>query len=176
MYDWPHSPSRLVTGPGSYMVTASTYHKVRLFDTNEKLDRLTQLLLENGDRLGWSINAWAVFENHYHVIAFNPEYNASVRRWMSTVHTKSSSFLNELDEAPGRRVWFSYRDTKLTFERSYYARLAYVHNNPVKHQLVKRARDYAWCSAGWFETRANPTLFKTVSSFPFDDVKIEDDF
>ena len=35
--------------------------------------------------------------------------------------------------------------------KSYLARLNYVHQNPVKHGLVRVANQYRWCSAAWLE-------------------------
>jgi putative transposase len=66
--------------------------------------------------------------------------------------------------------------TKLTFERSYLARLNYVHQNPVKHGLVKVANQYPWCSAAWFERTASPAAVKTIYSFKTDKLKIDDDY
>ena len=48
-------------------------------------------------------------------------------------------------------IWHNFWDTELTYEKSYLARLNYVHQNAVKHGLVARACQYRWCSAAWFE-------------------------
>jgi putative transposase len=76
----------------------------------------------------------------------------------------------------GRRVWFQYRDTPLTFEKSYYARLNYTHNNAVKHGLVQEATQYPYCSAAWFEQAAPRALYKKIESFKWDAVKVEDEY
>ena len=76
----------------------------------------------------------------------------------------------------GRQVWFNYWDTQLTFEKSYLARLSYVHQNAVKHGLVRQAHEYRWCSAAWFERTATPAHVKTIYGFKTDRVKIEDDY
>ena len=78
--------------------------------------------------------------------------------------------------SPGRQVWFNFRDTELTFEESYFARLNYVHHNAVKHGLVSVANQYRWCSAAWFERTATSAQVKTVYSFNYDRVSVEDDF
>ena len=67
-------------------------------------------------------------------------------------------------------------ETRLTFEKSYLARLNYVIKNPVKHGLVTLAEDYPWCSAGWFSENATSAFQKTVASFRIDRLKIEDDY
>ena len=84
--------------------------------------------------------------------------------------------MNRLDQSPGREVWFNFWDAKLTYERSYLARLNYVHQNAVKHGLVQVANRYAWCSASWFERTASLSAVKTIYSFKTDKLNIHDDF
>ena len=81
-----------------------------------------------------------------------------------------------MDDMIGRSVWFNFWDTKLTYERSYLARLNYVHQNPVKHGLVNVANQYRWCSAAWFERTAAPAMVKTIYGFKIDKLNIADDY
>jgi len=73
-------------------------------------------------------------------------------------------------------VWFNYSDTQLTYEKSYLARLNYVHQNAVKHGLVRLANEYRWCSAAWFECKATRAQVKTIYAFKTDRVNIDDDY
>ncbi|MEI8038649.1 MAG: hypothetical protein WCJ14_09680 [Verrucomicrobiota bacterium] len=115
--------------------------------------------------------------NHYHWIGKSPSSGAeSLGEWLGSVHRRSARFVNELDATPGRKVWHNYWETRLTFEKSYLARLHYVIQNPVKHGLVAVAADYPWCSAAWFSQNASPAFQKTVSAFKIDRLSIEDDF
>jgi len=54
--------------------------------------------------------------------------------------------------------------------------LNYVHQNAVKHRLVPVASQYPWCSAAWFEQTATRAQVKTIYSFKFDRLKIDDDY
>ena len=92
------------------------------------------------------------------------------------MHSDTAREVNKMDEAVGRKVWFNFWDTKLTFQRSYLARLNYVHQNAVKHGLVNVASQYDWCSAAWFERNALPSAVKTIYGFKTDELKIRDDF
>jgi len=92
------------------------------------------------------------------------------------LHAATARAVNELDHLPGRKVWFQYLETLLTNERSYFARLHYVHENAVHHAIVKNAANYPWCSAAWFERLARPAFRKTVLAFPCDTVKVPDAF
>ena len=77
---------------------------------------------------------------------------------------------------PGRDVWFNFWDAKLTHQYSYLARLNYVHQNAVKHGLVKVASQYPWCSAAWFERVASAAQVKTIYGLKTDRVNVHGDF
>jgi putative transposase len=137
---------------------------------------LERALLARAKRYQWQLEAWAVFPNHYHFLARRNDDSASLKRMLTHLHADSARELNRMDGQTGRTVWFNFWDTKLTNERSYLARLNYVHQNPVKHGLVPKANQYSWCSAAWFERTASPAMVKTIYSFKTDRLKIHDDF
>jgi putative transposase len=117
-----------------------------------------------------------VLSNHYHFVAQSAENAANLPQMLDKLHGSISRQLNVQDATPGRKVMYQYWDSHITFERSYLARLNYVHQNPVHHGIVRKASEYQWCSAAWFERTADSAFFKTVSSFRFDCIKIKDDF
>ena len=51
-----------------------------------------------------------------------------------------------------------------------------MHQNPVKHGLVRGATEYRWCSAAWFEHSASRAQVKTIYIFKIDRVKVDDDY
>jgi len=174
--DWPHAPVHRVDEPGIYMVTAGTYQKIHFFNTPERLEMLMSRLFECVNEFGWQLRAWAIMINHYHFIARSPDDPGTLRRLTGKLHMASAKFINESDEISGRKVWFQYWDSRITYERSYLARLNYVIQNPVKHGVVSDANTYRWCSAAWFERTSNPAFVRTVRSFKIDSVKVRDDF
>jgi len=173
--DWPHGPAHRLTLPGGYIVTAGTFQKREFFSTPALLTRLTNLLLNLAEARGWMIQAWAVFPNHYHFVA-ESQRPETLRLLIRELHSRSALQLNREQDAAGRKVWFQYWESRISFHRSYLARLQYVHQNPVHHRFVRNANLYKWCSAGWFERKAPSSFVKVVSSFPIDRVEIPDDF
>jgi len=176
---WPHSPLHQLSIRGTYFVTASTYQKAHHFRGKTRLSVLQRGLLTVTRDFGWRLEAWAVFSNHYHFIghsASDAPDAANLSDMLSMLHVKTAAWINKLEEAPGRQVWFNYRETRLTYERSYLARLNYVHQNPVKHGLVPVANQYPWCSASWFEREASPAMVKSIYRFKIDQLKVPDDF
>ena len=173
--NWPHSPAHHLCDAGSYIVTAGTYKKVPLFKGADRLTSLTNYILELAGRYGSSLQAWAVFPNHYHLVG-GSQIPESLRSFARHLHSITAIEANKLDETPGRRVWFEYWETRITFPRSYLARLNYVHQNAVRHGLVRVPCQYPWCSAGWFERTAARSFSQTVSGFRTDKLNVPDDF
>ncbi|MGB0992077.1 MAG: REP-associated tyrosine transposase [Akkermansiaceae bacterium] len=174
---WPHAPPHYTQQAGIYMVTAGTYQKQHFFKGPDRLKILHNALLRLSEQYTWQLQAWAVFSNHYHFIASSPSQGASnLNSLIRHLHSETARLVNQLDNQQGRKLWHNFRETHLTFEKSYYARLHYVLNNPVKHGLVQVADQYPWCSAAWFTRKASTAFQKTVKSFPCDRVKVDDDY
>ena len=176
-YGWHHAPTHLLSADGVYMVTAATSQKAPIFQAPDQLKALQGGLLKYAAEFGWELQAWAVFPNHYHFIGSSPEKDATnLSDFLRKFHSRSALWINRQDEAKGRKVWHNFWESGLTFEKSYYARLNYVHQNAVKHGLVEVADQYPWCSARWFQRNATRAEVKKIYCFPTDRLQIEDDY
>jgi len=173
---WHHRPPHLFVRNTIYIVTASTLHKHQYFGGPQRLRMLNDALFDAAEHCSWVLEAWALFPNHYHFVARSPGEAESLKDLLQRLHSLTAREVNRLDGTPGRRIWFQYWDTCLTYEKSYYARLNYVHNNPVKHGIVTVAEQYPFCSAGWFWAQAEPQFRRKVESFRYERVRIPDDY
>ena len=174
--DWPHAPIHRLSGKGTSIVTTGTLHKQHFFRAPEMLGMLESELLKKASEYEWHLEAWSVFSNHYHFVGHSLKDAASLKPFLTHLHADTARELNRQTGHADRQVWHNFWETKLTYEKSYFARLNYVHQNPVKHGLVERANQYRWCSAGWFERTAQPAQVKTIYSFKTDKVNVYDDF
>ena len=174
---WPHAPTHQLCEAGTFMVTAGTYGKAHVFRETQRLDVLHRGLLTVARDFDWQLEAWAVYSNHYHFVGRSPQSGArTLSRMLGNLHHKTAAWVNRLDGTPGRRVWHNFWETRLTYERSYFARLNYVHQNAVRHGLVGAAHHYPWCSATWFETHARPAQVRTIYGFKLDRVRVADEY
>ena len=161
------------------MVTAGTYRKAHHFRAQRRIEVLERGLLAVCRDAGWRLEAWAVFSNHYHFVAASPEGAedaGSLAPMLGRLHSKTAAWINRLDGAPSRKVWHNFFETRLTHEPSYFARLNYVHQNAVRHGLVRVASEYPWCSARWFERTATRAQVATIYRFKTDRVNVADDY
>ena len=144
---WPHAPAHWTFEPGTYMLTAGTYLKAPLLASPDARDLVCTTLFSLAEAATFTLRAWAVMCNHYHVIFStslpNPPLTAFVRR----LHGLTARELNRRSGATGRRVWFQYWDSRITYQPSLLARLRYVNQNAVHHHVVTDAATYPWCIA-----------------------------
>jgi len=121
------------------------------------------------------LQAWTLFSNHYHLVVIS-DVGEALQEMLARFHSDAAKALNAFDGVSGRRVWYQFWDTQLTFEKAWLARLKYTHENAVKHGVVSNAKAYRWCSAAWFEENARPSLVKTLQNVKIDRVNVYDDF
>jgi len=173
MTDWPHAPVHRFGDAGVYFVTGSTLYKQHFF--RGVLNALQELLFEKASEHGIALQAWCLFSNHYHLVA-TAEEGPRLKKMLERFYVDSAKAINERDQVQGRRVWYQCRDTQLTYERSWLARLKYTHENAVHHGVVADALNYRWCSASWFARTATPSFVETVHRMKVDKTSVYDDF
>ncbi len=173
---YPHNPPHLFRSNAVYMVTGAILHKHHLLMDDSRKNLFCQTLFERAELHGWQPEAWAVLGNHYHFVAQAPERASTLALLIKQIHSITARSLNQLDGTPGRQVWYNYWDSCITYETSYFARLHYVHLNPVKHGIVDKAENYPFCSYRWFLEQGGKEFQKQVMVQPIDRVNILDDF
>jgi putative transposase len=171
-----HNPPHYFVPNAMYMVTGSILYKQHLLREEMKKEFFLRTLFERANQLGWELEAWAVLHNHYHFIAQAPEDATTLAKFVRQIHSITAIEINRRDKTPGRQVWHNYWDTCLTYEKSYLARLHYVHTNPVRHGLVEDAMDYPYCSYRWFINQGDDHLKGQVFAQPIDKINVFDDF
>lgn len=173
---YPHNPPHFFSPNAIYMVTGAILYKQPIINTTEKKQIACKTLFERAKLLGWELEAWAILSNHYHFVAIAPVNSSSLIRMIREFHSITAIQFNKLDKTPGRQVWHNYWDTCITYEKSYFARLHYVHTNPVKHGLIQNAEDYPFCSYSWFLEKAEDNFKLQILNQPFEKTNIIDDF
>jgi putative transposase len=172
--DWPHAPPHRLVEGGTFFLTVRCVEERHHFATPERRDFLQESLLNLATYYEWKMEAWAVLSNHYHFVAHSPNKPDSLSKFLRHVHGDTARYVNRLDGRAGRQVWHNFRETHLTYQNSYLARLNYTHQNAVHHRIVPVANQWRWCSAAKFEQSVTPAWCKTVYGFKFDQIDEED--
>lgn len=173
---YQHVPPHYFVPNAKYMVTGAIAHKQSILRNDKYKYFFLQTLFEKANLFDWELEAWAVLDNHYHFIAQAPDNSTNLRKILQQTHSITAIQFNRWDNTSGRQVWQNYWDTCITYEKSYLARLRYVHENPIKHGLVDNAIDYPFCSYKWFREQGDNDFKEQVVNQPIDKVNLFDDF
>ena len=175
---WPHAPPHRLSQGGVYFLTARSAEGRDLLGDDAMKDWFQETLFITAKEFGWTLEAWAILSNHYHLIGHSPkgpEGAQSLRDMIRKLHSLTTKELNRRENQAGRtRLWQNFRETCLTHQRSYLARLHYVHQNAVHHKLVALGSDWKWCSAAAFKKEVTPAWLKTITSFQYDEIAAKD--
>jgi putative transposase len=127
---------------------------------------------------GWSLEDWVILDNHYHIMVNAPEVSANPAKLVAEYHRFTALFIRKINPEFGtlRKFFNNYWDTCITFEKSFYSRLNYIYNNPVKHGYVNNAQDYQWGSFRIRYAKDRSYVEKMFDNFPYDSVNVADDF
>ena len=109
-----------------------------------------------------------LYEGH-----FSWSFEAKLFEMIQNLHSLTTKELYCREKIPGRTgLWQNFRETHLTFQRSYLARRNYVHRNAAHHGLVRVGSDWKWCSVKKFKEAVTPAWLKTIPSFKYDEIPL----
>jgi REP element-mobilizing transposase RayT len=155
-------PLRIEFPEATYHVTSRGNEQRRIFHSNE--DRLAFLafLGEAVRRFHWSVTAWVLMTNHFHLVLQTPDPNVS--KGMQWLNGTYAAWFNRRHNRSGHLFQGRFKALLIEKERYYAEVLRYVVLNPVRANLVAHPADYRWSSyratAGidsaqpWLDTRA----------------------
>ena len=164
----------LVRAGATYFITAKTlYGEPILADEKRRAEVVSSLRFATAQR-GWVLITWVVLNNHYHCIARAPsEGAASLSGLLRSLHGYTSRKWNPEDNTAGRQVWYEYWDVCLTSLGSFYARLNYIHYNPVKHGYCSDPADYPYSSYTHWLGEDPVGIAEIEAAYPWDQLDLK---
>lgn len=160
-------PLRLEYPDAVYHITSRGNEGRPIFRTDE--DRLTflTLLQEVVRRFGWSVSAWTLMTNHFHLVIQTPQPNLS--KGMQWLNGKFAGGFNRRHKRKGHLFEGRFK-ARIIEDGLYRAEvLRYVVLNPVRAKMVERPEDYVWSSyratvgleeaPSWFDLASALSLF-----------------
>jgi len=110
-------------------------------------DRVTylELLKEECERHGVTVDGYCLMTNHVHLIA-TPRLEESLAKGLGRTHFRYTQYVNRLHGRSGH-LWQNRFYSCALDEDHYWTAMAYVEQNPVRARLARRAWPYRWSSA-----------------------------
>lgn len=134
-----------ITFPGTiYHIGARGYEKSFIFREEREKERLLDLFSQASKKYDFTIHAYAIMGNHYHILAETP--GPQLSKIMHSINMRYAKYYNARHDRKG-----------YVFERRYSAfiiqkgdavkeRLQYIHMNPIRAKLEKKLGTYKWTS------------------------------
>lgn len=95
-------------------------------------------------RFGWSLTAWVLMTNHFHLVVQTPEPNLSVgMHWLNGSY---AGWFNRRHQRCGHLFQGRFHGVLVEKETHLRELLRYVVLNPVRAKMVARPEDYYWSS------------------------------
>ena len=175
---YKHNPPHLFRPNGKYLITGAIYQKRNLLLSDESKTRLIESLRLGFNSRGWKLEEWVVLHNHYHIIAESSENVSTLPAIIQNVHKFTAMWLkkNCKEAKTYKKIWWNYWDTCITYESSYFARLNYLWNNPLKHGVTDCAETWKFGSYYYRIQEDKSYIEKLYDQYPFDGVNVKDDF
>ena len=142
-----HAPAHLFLTDHYYFVSAGTHGRKPYFDTDSKKELLLDTICEMLELDASEPAGWVILSNHYHILVKLKDA-FQLPQLVRKIHSKSAVLLNKFSRRPGRRIWYQYWDECIRNEKDFYAKLNYIHWNPVKHGYVDSPEAYRFSSYG----------------------------
>jgi putative transposase len=164
----PHNPPHLFRPGGTYFVTVSTRVRQPAMQPPHRRQECFESWQFATAKRSWRLIAWVFLPDHYHLLTTAPDGDDDIARLAGSVHQFTAREWNREDGSVGRQVWWNFRHTCVSYERSFYARLNYIHWNPVKHGLVAKPEDYPLSSYKRYREEWESLLRFWEAEYPFE--------
>ncbi|HEX7705001.1 MAG TPA: transposase [Thermoanaerobaculia bacterium] len=137
-------PLRIEFSGALYHVTSRGNERRPIFRSDRDRLAFLDFLGIATERFGWSVTAYVLMTNHFHLVIQTPEPNLS--RGMHWLNGKYAGWYNHKHNRSGHL--FQGRFKSFLIEKETYCSdvLRYVVLNPVAAKMVERPEDYRWSS------------------------------
>jgi len=160
-------PLRIEFEGALYHVTSRGNDKQRIFRSREDRIEFLAFLGQVTQRFGWSITAWVLMTNHFHLVIQTAQPNLS--RGMHWLNSTYAGWFNRKHKRSGHLFQGRFNAVLVEKETHFAEVLRYVVLNPVRAHMVEKPEDYKWSSyratagyddaADWFDAKSALAFF-----------------
>jgi putative transposase len=137
-------PYRGRTGQGTYFITASTFLKQNLLQSDRMAQLFIDVLKHYQEQKAYRLHEFVVMPDHFHLL-ITP--NTSLERSMQLIKG-GFSFRAKRELEFGAEIWqTSFYDRRVRDADEYERFRLYIHTNPVRRGLAPKTDEYPYSSA-----------------------------
>ncbi len=139
-------PGRLISPPGTYFVTFSTWQRRRMFVVENYARLFLQTLYRYRRGGRYQLHAFVVMPEHVHLL-LTPAHDVTLEHAIQLI---KGGYSHALGSTLGRKreIWQrGFTDHRIRDDRDFMNHVNYIHQNPVRRGIVYDPSEYRYCSA-----------------------------
>lgn len=138
--------ARVVAEGYPHHITQRGNYKQTVFENDQDHEFYLRRLNEYLVKYHLSVLAYCLMPNHAHFVAV-PEKKDSLAKTFNAAHMRYAHYYNKKNRLVGH-LWQGRFYSCILDSGHLFAAVRYIENNPVRANLVKKAWDWKWSSAG----------------------------
>jgi putative transposase len=127
-----------------YHVTSRGNEQRPIFRHDSDRLRFLDFLRKTVERFGWSLTAWVLMDNHFHLVTQTAEANVS--RGMHWLNGTYARWFNHRHQRTGHLFQGRFKAFLIEKETYFEEVLRYVVLNPVRAKMVAKPEEHIWSS------------------------------
>ena len=140
-----------------YHITSRGNLRENIFYDNKDKTRFLEILKRTKERYGYLLHAYALMDNHYHLLIETPKANIS--QIMQNINTSYTVYINRRYQRSGHLMQGRFKGIIVDKDEYLVSLSRYIHLNPVRAEIAQRPEKYRWTSyRAYIENAANDTL------------------
>jgi len=149
-----------------YHITSRGNQRDKIFYNPADRERFLKILSRTKERYGFLLHAYALMDNHYHLLLETPKGNLS--QIMQNINTSYTVYVNRKYQRSGHLLQGRFKGIIVDKDRYLISLSRYIHLNPVRAKLVKELQDYPWTSYRVFiNQKAENSLVDTEETLSY---------
>ncbi len=174
---YKNNPPHLFIENAKYFITASTLGKYPYLKSDDAKWAAIDYLSTSLEAYDWTMEDWVILDNHIHIMVNAPDDAKTLSKVMNNFHRFTANWLskNNIKKIDGK-YFHNYWDTCITYDNSYFTRINYIWYNPVKHGYVETPEEWKFGSYYYRIKKEADEMGTLKKKYPFDKVKISDEF
>ena len=153
-------PARVLSRTGMYHIIFRGINRQNLFEDEKDFSKLLEITEKVKKEFDFELYAYCFMTNHVHL--FLKEKNkGDIKPIMHKILSVYVSWYNNKYQRSGSLIGNRYKSEPIENEKYYLSLIRYIHQNPLKANMVRLLQDYLWSSYNSYISEGNNSVVDT---------------
>ncbi len=145
--------ARKESASGYYHVMVRGINKSPIFMSKEEKEKLIQYIKDAKEEIDIYILAYCIMNNHMHLLVKSEKENLA--QFMKKIGIRYAMYYNKKHKRVGSVFQDRFKSQNIEDENYLLSAIRYIHNNPIKAEIVKKVTEYKYSSINEYYNGVN---------------------